>query len=91
MSVEGTLTSEYTKSRRVREAEFIRFRQRFLQVCQKSPTSTVQAPYTTHKRALYYPLKKPYSQPWLWRRCSSSPTLLPKAPYTTHKRALYYP
>ena len=31
MAVEGTLTSEYTKSRRVREAEFIRFRQRFLQ------------------------------------------------------------
>jgi hypothetical protein len=31
MAVEGTVTSEYTKSRRVREAEFLRFRQRFLQ------------------------------------------------------------
>jgi len=31
LAVEGTVTSEYTKSRRVREAEFIRFRQRFLQ------------------------------------------------------------
>ena len=31
LAVEGTVTSEYTKSRRVREAEFIRFRERFLQ------------------------------------------------------------
>jgi hypothetical protein len=31
LAVEGTVTSEYTKSRRVREAEFLRFRQRFLQ------------------------------------------------------------
>lgn len=29
--VSGSVTSEYTKSRQVREAEFIRFRQRFLQ------------------------------------------------------------
>ena len=31
VAVDGTLTTEYTKPRRVREAEFIRFRQRFLQ------------------------------------------------------------